>query len=395
MGCFESKNRPSQPNRLHQTLLATTTMVKSVKSISQKKEELLNAETSREKNARESWESFIKKDTYLIAQEKSSLESALKKASKYPWHYWFSLKVYRKSRESKARAIELISKVENYNREFIEKRLIEYADFFSGKQLGLKYNLDQDQRLAIVKDDKHNIVVAGAGSGKTSALTSRIAYLTLRKDKVEKEKVLALAFTRAAAEEMQDRLLNNYKLDASISTFHSLGLGIIQKETGKRPHLAFEGTDQKQHQFLQNTFDEILKDKSFQELVVTYMAYHFDDELEEASFKDKLEYFRYMQNKRYTTLNGIPVKSFAEKDIGNYLFTHGVKFEYETIVEWADKDLDEKLYRPDFYLPDFDFYIEHWGMDRNLQVPEWFTQSSLDYKQTREWKLAQFQKHQK
>ncbi|GAG76126.1 unnamed protein product, partial [marine sediment metagenome] len=40
----------------------------------------------------------------------------------------------------------------------------------------------------------------------------------------------------------------------------------------------------------------------------------------EESFEHKQEYYRYMRNKKYTTLNNIEVKSIGERDIGNFLF---------------------------------------------------------------------------
>ena len=56
---------------------------------------------------------------------------------------------------------------------------------------------------------------------------------------------------------------------------------------------------------------------------------------------------------------------------------------------------EDKEYRPDFYLPDHDIYIEHWGLNENLEVPPWFTKTSQEYLELREWKLSQFEKLRK
>jgi DNA helicase-4 len=56
---------------------------------------------------------------------------------------------------------------------------------------------------------------------------------------------------------------------------------------------------------------------------------------------------------------------------------------------------EEKKYHPDFYLPKYDVYIEHWGLNKSLEVPEWFTITSEEYRQLIEWKLTQFEKHDK
>ena len=93
--------------------------------------------------------------------------------------------------------------VEGYNQDFVEQKKHEYEPLFEKSP----FKLDDNQKDAIIKDDKHNIVVAGAGSGKTEVLTTRIAYIINRKsDSIEPKRILALAFQRSVAREMQERL---------------------------------------------------------------------------------------------------------------------------------------------------------------------------------------------
>jgi DNA helicase-4 len=79
----------------------------------------------------------------------------------------------------------------NYNREFVGRRKREYGFLFTNDWL----SLDEEQKEAVVKDDKHNLVVAAAGSGKTEVLITRVAYLIKRKpDAVQPNRILAIAF---------------------------------------------------------------------------------------------------------------------------------------------------------------------------------------------------------
>ncbi len=89
-------------------------------------------------------------------------------------------------------------KILEYNPEFIRRRKWIYKTFFNGEEDQLEYPLDVEQIYAIIKDDKHNLVVAAAGSGKTSVIAARIAYLTRRKDAVKSNRILAISFTRVA-----------------------------------------------------------------------------------------------------------------------------------------------------------------------------------------------------
>lgn len=76
--------------------------------------------------------------------------------------------------------------------------------------------LDDDQQTAVITDDKHNLVVAGAVSGKTEVLITRIAYLIKRtSQRIKPERILALTFQNKAANEIKERLKKRYNLDAS------------------------------------------------------------------------------------------------------------------------------------------------------------------------------------
>ncbi|MBD3213515.1 MAG: AAA family ATPase [Candidatus Lokiarchaeota archaeon] len=356
------------------------------------------------------WNQFTINETYLPYDKKDSFLKDCEKYQKFPWYSRFVFNLSSDIKNLKQKFKDLKRKIRTYNSSFIENRLKKYQSFFDGEQFGIKYPLDQSQRHAIVKDDKHNLIIAGAGSGKTSVITSRIAYLIKRKDNVEKERILALAFTRVAAEEMQKRIKKFYDLEVEISTFHALGRNIIKEETLSPPQLLFDGSPSKISQLMAELFNQSFEDEHIQSLIIQYVAYYIDEDLQEESFEDKAEYYEYMRNKKYTTFNNLIVKSLSEKNIANFLFRNKIEFEYEPLVEWVDKDdeinletkdvedteiPEEKKYHPDFYLPEYDVYIEHWGLNKSLEVPEWFTSTSEEYRELRKWKLAQFEKHDK
>jgi len=89
----------------------------------------------------------------------------------------------------------------------------------------------QQKKAASSKSDKI-LILAGAGSGKTSTLTHRIAHL-IKKDKVKPTNILAVTFTNKAAREMKERLLGILKSSLDnmwIGTFHSIFARIIRIE---------------------------------------------------------------------------------------------------------------------------------------------------------------------
>ena len=91
-------------------------------------------------------------------------------------------------------------------------------------------NLNELQRKAVLHNEGPCLVIAGAGSGKTKVLTTRIANLVL--NGVPSYNILAITFTNKAAKEMKERLEKLVpENNAFVGTFHSFGLRIIRENT--------------------------------------------------------------------------------------------------------------------------------------------------------------------
>ena len=93
--------------------------------------------------------------------------------------------------------------------------------------------LNARQKEAVLYIDGPCLVLAGAGSGKTSVITRKIAYLIQTCD-IPARHIAALTFTNKAAREMKERVSNLVRGSAAkgltVSTFHNLGLNIIRRE---------------------------------------------------------------------------------------------------------------------------------------------------------------------
>ncbi len=104
----------------------------------------------------------------------------------------------------------------------------------------LLQELNGPQREAVMTTRGPLLIVAGAGSGKTSVLTRRIAYL-LAHERVPPWSILAITFTNKAAREMKERiarLVGPQADDMWVSTFHSMCVRILRREIDK---LGFTG----------------------------------------------------------------------------------------------------------------------------------------------------------
>ena len=100
--------------------------------------------------------------------------------------------------------------------------------------LNLEYlkNLNEKQKEAVFSLDGPLLIVAGAGSGKTKVLISRIAHI-IEKKKAYPNQILAVTFTNKAAKEMQERIGKILKKGAIglpwLGTFHSVCAKLLRK----------------------------------------------------------------------------------------------------------------------------------------------------------------------
>ncbi|NIN67481.1 MAG: UvrD-helicase domain-containing protein [Anaerolineae bacterium] len=251
--------------------------------------------------------------------------------------------------------------------------------------------LDETQRLAVVRDDIANLVIGGAGSGKTRVLTGRVRYLTQRG--VAPENVLAVTFTNKARDEMRERLKRagipvetNDSRGVTISTLHALGKRVVQAAQAEPISVADE-------RWANSLIAGLLRqarggtDSELSRLYLKALASFHRNEDEEAPGLEA--------DKTYRTLRGEHVRSVGERVVADFLFTHNVSYGYEARAGWAKVGEGRHAYHPDFHLPAIDGNIEYWGVDRQGHVASWMSISSKEYREGMEWKRRQFQRSRK
>ena len=107
--------------------------------------------------------------------------------------------------------------------------------------------LNKEQIDAVLTESKRVLILAGAGSGKTKTITSRIIHL-LKNESVSPEKILALTFTNKAAGEMKSRIesITGEIPGLLIKTFHSFGAYFLRRTAeavGRKPNFIIYDED--------------------------------------------------------------------------------------------------------------------------------------------------------
>ena len=275
-------------------------------------------------------------------------------------------------------------------------------------------SLDEQQRTAVINDEDRILVLAGAGSGKTLTISAKVKYLYDIK-KINPKEILLISFTKKSAQEMTERIQNKLNIPVEATTFHKLGLDIIKKANDFRPEIADENS---LVQFVHNFFEnEVVNHPDLVKALTEYFAYFLEipDSLENHSslgelyeeeknadletLKSKYDREKYIKDtgieksKAYKTLNNEQVKSLEETKIANFLFMNGINYEYEKLYPFESDDPLKKAYRPDFYLTDYDIYLEHFGISKDFTVPWLSPVEEKKYLDGIQWKHACHQEH--
>lgn len=301
--------------------------------------------------------------------------------------------------------------IETANENFIRLESEKYDTLFSnidGK------SLDEQQRRAVITDEDRILVLAGAGSGKTLTISAKVKYLCDIKH-VKPSEILLISFTRKSAEEMTKRIQNKLKIASEATTFHKLGLDVIKHADGKRPEVFDDNALSK---FVHNFFEnEVVNHPELVKNLTEYFAYFLEipENLEDyaslgelyeeektadlETLKSKYEREKFIQkekdekSKSFTTLKNEKVKSLEETKIANFLFMNGVNYEYEKIYPFETEDEMRKTYQPDFYLSDYDIYLEHFGVSKDFTVPWLSPVEEKKYLDGIKWKRELHQKN--
>ncbi|MCY4529582.1 MAG: UvrD-helicase domain-containing protein [Chloroflexi bacterium] len=231
----------------------------------------------------------------------------------------------------------------------------------------LRNPLTNEQAEAVATDEDATLVLAGAGTGKTSAIVGKVAHL-VRNEGIDPDEVLVLAFNRKAADEIRGRLKGGLS-EAHVHTFHSFGRRVIAESESAPTISKLAEDDLALKRAVDTIIGELLNDPEQSKAVIDFIIYHHAPYKSAFDFDTPYEYEEYVRDIELRTLSGVLVKSFEELEIANYLTEHGVEFRYEDPYETATATQQHRQYQPDFFLPGHDIYIEHFALDRNGHPP--------------------------
>ncbi len=281
------------------------------------------------------------------------------------------------------RTEEMRGVLTEHNEAYVHRKRTEYSTLLVDQ-----LKADDAQQRAIVRDDERNLVIAGAGSGKTRTIVGRIRFLLERG--VPPSAILAVTFTNKATEEMQARLkqmavpLAGHGTEGvTVSTLHALGKRVVQASF---PGPISVGDDRWTDSLVAAALSDARegRDPQLAKLYIDALLHFHRNEDERAPAVGG--------DQAYRALRGEHVRSIGERIIADFLFLNNVPYQYEAKASWAQVGAGRDAYHPDFRLANDDAYIEYWGVNRAGDVaPGWAT-SSVRYTEGMAWKREEFRR---
>ncbi|MFA5659926.1 MAG: UvrD-helicase domain-containing protein [Bacilli bacterium] len=321
-------------------------------------------------------------DEKMKIKLKTALEIAQNKIRQYPKQYFEILEFRNLERD-------VLSHNNNYIERHINDKLFENVN---GWSLGL------DQRKAILTDSVSNLVIAGAGSGKTLTICGKAKWL-LEDKKISKEDIVFLSYSKASADDLE-RKLSGVSDNLNVSTFHSLGLSILENKDDKKQNVE-ANYDAIIERFFSSEMLESQNIDILRKVLEFYGKFAFT--LDEEKYETKGEQFEKLKEADFQTLKQIlinlsnnqeeretilkeKVKSFEELAIANFYFLNGIKYRYEKPFPDDTTNPDYRQYNPDFTLIEHNIFHEHFGVDRNGQCSQYTKDEAALYIQSMKWK---------
>ena len=307
---------------------------------------------------------------------------------------YISTSFYHKIKKNCPNCIPFDFDLDIYNEKILEEHYLRYKQYFETMYFNIDpmIRLDKDQIKAILADEDYSLIIAGAGTGKTTTMASKVKYLVDIK-KVDPSHIVVMSYTKKATEELEKRIVVDFGIPVLVTTFHSLGMMHIREIFKNRK--CFVVDDNTRRKIFYQYFSEELfpyKEKikilleSFEGVKIgrnSLFGKQFKNNYEQYdTFFDYFESYkqfkiheaidlrrvveakidRMINLEKPITIQNELVKSKGEALIANFLYRNGIPYQYEKVY---DELMEDRVsYRPDFtvFINGMEIYIEYFGL---------------------------------
>ncbi|MDO4219646.1 MAG: UvrD-helicase domain-containing protein [Candidatus Saccharibacteria bacterium] len=287
--------------------------------------------------------------------------------------------------------------IDSYNSSVLKSEREKYKDYFDHilDDVNPNIKLDDEQIDAILADEDRALIIAGAGTGKTTTMTAKVKYLVDIKN-INPRDILVMSYSNRDVRELRDRINEDLNIPADVTTFHSLGMKYVRQVfAGKKCYVVEDNLRNKIFtEYIENeiysspdklaNFMRLFNEETTGDehiygpfLKSNYQSFANFNEYFEAykeHRKNEVKDIRKIIDSRISfdinrsdprTLKGEKVKSKGEARIANWLFEHCIEYTYEELYDEVLPDAN--TYRPDFTLRigGNKYYVEYFGLSNS------------------------------
>lgn len=180
---------------------------------------------------------------------------------------------------------------------YVQNALLQHEHLFDTVE---SKPLSPKQREACVVDEDNNLILAGAGSGKTSTVIGRVAFL-VQSGQARPDEILLLAYGNAAAVEMRERLEKRLGIKGvTAETFHALGRHIVEKVENSKASVSPLASDENlKAKLVDLEFQRLQReDSDYRHLLLTYFEQWLYPARNPFDFKSLGDYYQFLNDKR-------------------------------------------------------------------------------------------------
>lgn len=263
------------------------------------------------------------------------------------------------------------------NEDFYQQEQVRAQEIFRDKNN--QNLLTEEQLRAVLCDDDRNLIIAGAGSGKTRVIDFKVRYLVNYRQ-INPSRILLLSFSRKSANDLMQKISKNIP-GIEARTIHAFSSQVIGKTSMK----VLDDNKKELESYVIKALVQTLREKPLFALFDMFYKKYFSS-MQPMIFYKTLQQLREDLRKinsklidipdefgeikairTFKTLRGELVRSIDERYIADYLYLQGIDYAYEPRYPVV-----ESQYYPDFYLPDHDVYLEHFAITSSGKPPEYF-----------------------
>ncbi|HHW25766.1 MAG TPA: UvrD-helicase domain-containing protein [Firmicutes bacterium] len=342
-----------------------------------------------------SYQSIFVANHYVTARELAGLQSAFgkwaealsdKKAYDYCRKHGPQFAVDMDMLNACLRRFERLKQdAESHNALYVDRVVEQERQYFDNllRDIDPNIKLDEDQRRAVVVDDDHCLLVAGAGAGKTTTIAAKVKYLVDKKG-TRPEDIIVISYTRKAIDELRQRINKGLGLNVRICTFHSFAYDIVRKCSDTPPEVNYTS-----YNIIVDLLErKVFEDKDLLRKLLLFLGFYFDLPADAMRYENLNQYHLAKAAQDYETLRsgagdyvrkvatqrqramrtltGEFLRSVQEVQIANFLYLNGLDYEYEPVYPYVIPGARKK-YTPDFIIRQGEHtaYLEHYALSES------------------------------